>query len=215
MDGLNLKKMKSSAEFLYDAIIERMIGGELRSGDVLSEVALAREHSISRTPVREALQRLRREGVLALGPRRTLVVRSMDRTELQALFEALGAVEGICARLAALRMRDVDIHRLARIVDEGDGNPADFNDINARFHAALRDGADNPVLHDLLRDLQLRSLPLRAMQFRLRQDRVAISQQEHREIYDAVAQRNGHLAEQRMVQHMAATQSVILDILAD
>lgn len=191
-----------------------MAGGDLRSGDVLSEVALAREHSISRTPVREALQRLRREGVLAPGPRRTLVVRSMDQDELQALFEALGAVEGICARLAALRMRDVDIHRLARIVDEGDRDPTNFNDINARFHAALHEGADNPVLHGMLRDLQLRSLPLRMMQFRLRQDRVAISQQEHRGIFEAVASRDGFLAERRMLQHIAVTQSVVLDIAA-
>ncbi len=186
--------------------------GDLRSGDVLSEVALAAESGLSRTPVREALQRLRRENVLGPGPRRTLVVRNMARSDLRVLFEALGEVEGICAKLATQRMSEGDICALERIVTEGDDFPENFNDINARFHAALHAGARNPVLQDVLRDLQLRSLPLRAMQFRLKEGRVQTSQDEHRQIAEAIRDRDAGRAERLMVMHVAATLQVVLEI---
>ncbi|MEI4473878.1 GntR family transcriptional regulator [Frigidibacter sp. MR17.24] len=206
---------KKSAEILYAAIIDRILCGEIRSGDVLSEVALAAESGLSRTPVREALQRLRRENVLMPGPRRTLLVRRMRRDEVRGLFEALGEVEGACARLASERMDAAAIEALSRIVDEADAAPEAFNEINIRFHAAIHAGAQNPVLRDVLVDLQLRSLPLRAVQFRLKHDRVATSQAEHRAILAAISARDGARAQALMAEHMAATLAVILQVTPD
>lgn len=203
---------KKSSEILYAALIDRILCGEIQAGDVLSEVALAAESGLSRTPVREALQRLRRENVLMPGPRRTLLVRRMGRDEVTGLFEALGEVEGLCARLATERMDAMEIAALARIVDEGDADPGNFNEINIRFHAAIHAGAKNAVLRDVLNDLQLRSLPLRAVQFRLKQDRVQTSQDEHRAILSAIAARDGGQAQQLMVMHMVATLEVILEL---
>lgn len=206
---------EKSAETLYAAIIDRILCGEIRAGDVLSEVALAAESGLSRTPVREALQRLRRENVLMPGPRRTLLVRRMSPEEVTSLFEALGEVEGLCARLASARMGAAEVAALAAIVAEADAAPEAFNEINIRFHAAIHAGAQNPVLQDVLNDLQLRSLPLRAVQFRLKQERVATSQAEHREILDAITARDGARAQALMVAHMAATLAVILQVTAE
>lgn len=204
---------KSSADQIYDTLLERIVDGKLRPGDSLAEQTIARDFGLSRTPVREALQRLSSAGLTERGTRRAFVVRRMGQAELQDLFEALGELEALVARLAALRMTEIERHQLRDIVAEGDRPDADYEKVNVRFHDILRHGAHNAMLSGLLDDLHRRTLPWRGAQFRARSDRVATSRLEHQAILDAILAQNGELAHLRMREHTASSMRVISELL--
>lgn len=204
-----------SADLIHAAVSAQIVSGALNPGDPLAETALAAQFGLSRTPVREALQRLAAEGLVERGPRRAFVVRRMSADALRHLFEALAELEALCASLSALRMTPTDHAILAGILDRDDLPGADYAHANIRFHEVLRQGAGNAVLADLLADLNHRSLPWRNAQFQARQARIASSRAEHRAILDAITARDADRAADRMRAHMGASLGVILEMLAE
>jgi len=111
-----------AANFLRDRayahIHSRMMAGDLEPGSQVSELALAREIGISRTPVREALRRLQHEGLVEAVPRFGTVVRAPDRRELEELYEMREALEAFAAARAAERIGDEDLAALQTLVDD-------------------------------------------------------------------------------------------------
>ena len=202
-----------SAEQVHTALAAGIVQGQLPPGSPLGETALAAQFGLSRTPVREALQKLAGEGLVERGPRRAFVVRRMSTDALRHLFEALGELEALCAGMAARRMSAAEIALLARILDS-DGPCADYADVNIRFHDALRQGAQNQVLAGLLGDLNRRSLPWRNAQFTQRTERIDTSRAEHRAILEAVITRDADRAAALMRTHMGAALGTVLELIA-
>ncbi|MFH5774296.1 GntR family transcriptional regulator [Paracoccus sp. NGMCC 1.201697] len=199
-----------SADHVHAALSERIVAGTLRPGDALTESGIAEEFGMSRTPVREALHRLDSEGLVERGPRRAFVVRRMSVADLRDLFETLGEIEAICARLAAHRMTEIERDALTRILADDNGH---YATVNARFHDALRRGAQNRTIAALLDDLNRRSLPWREASFRGSGDRIGQSRDEHRAILQAVLARDGDHAATLMRAHMASSLSAISEML--
>lgn len=201
-----------SADQIHATLSQRIVTRALVPGTPLTETGLAGEFGLSRTPVREALQRLATEGLLARGPRRAFVVRRMNVAELADLFETLGEIEATCARLAALRMTEIARTELRRMLDE----PCDdYARLNSRFHAAIRDGARNRVLAALAMDLERRSLPWRDASLRRPSGRADQSRREHLAIVDAVNARDCDRAAELMRTHMAGSLEAIARLLSD
>ena len=93
---------------MRDLIVE----GRLVAGEWINELEFCAQFEISRTPLREALKVLASEGLVELVPRRGAHVARLSMREIVDLFEALGAVEGIAAELAAARMSAADLDKL-------------------------------------------------------------------------------------------------------
>lgn len=204
---------KRYADEIHSALVSGIVDGRYQPGDVLNEIPIAEEFGVSRTPVREALQRLSTGGLVERGPRRAVIVRKMTPDALHALFETMGELEALVARFAALRMSELERHQLRDIVEAGEDPIADYGEINTRFHGAIRNGAHNPVLADLLDDLDLRTMPWRRAQFRKRAERIRTSQSEHREILDAICCQDGNAAHRLMRAHAAASLRTVIEIL--
>ena len=200
-----MQPSERSADHVHSAIIQKIVSGKLLPGDALNELPIGEEFGVSRTPVREALQRLSASGLVERGPRRAFVVRKMDMDAMHSLFEAVGELEALVARMAAQRMSELERQRLSTIVSEGENKAADYTVSNARFHEAIHAGAHNDVLAVTLADLNLRTLPWRAAQLRAREARVQASRLEHRAIAEAIQARDGEGAEQLMRAHVAAS----------
>lgn len=143
------------ADWAFEEIRRALLDGDLQSGDHLSVPSLAAQLQLSRTPVREAVQRLVREGLATETPHRGAVVADYGAAQMVAIYEIREVLEGLVARLAADRA-DVSLveeltasherHRDA--VDRGDLPGHVSEDLG--FHRRLREAAGNLWLSELL-----------------------------------------------------------------
>jgi DNA-binding GntR family transcriptional regulator len=102
----------------YKHIHGKLLAGELPAGHVVSEHSLAREIGISRTPVREAIQRLEQEGILEQVPRYGTIVRRPERRDLEELYQLREALEPYAVAQAAGRLGPEDLVTLGKLCDE-------------------------------------------------------------------------------------------------
>jgi len=102
----------------YDHIQRKIVSGELRSGQVVSEQSLATELGISRTPVREAIRQLEHEGVFKQVPRYGTVVRTLSRRDLMELYELREALEPFAVAQAAGKVGGDDLELLEKLCEE-------------------------------------------------------------------------------------------------
>ena len=143
----------------YDHLRQAILSGELPVGTIITETKVAEDLGISKTPVRQALQLLRTEGLLEVGPRRQLVVRSFNaahRNEILRIREALEeiAVETACR---VITLDDIDMLRLllmkqGRAVD-ADDEPG-FLILDEEFHVQIAQSANLPIVARLLEQMR-------------------------------------------------------------
>ncbi|MFQ5971756.1 MAG: GntR family transcriptional regulator [Alphaproteobacteria bacterium] len=143
-----LRRAKSLTDQAAEQIRARIVGGEFELGAPLSENTLAAELGVSKTPVREALLRLRMEGLVSILPRRGTVVFDMTADEIRELGELRETLELAALRLAAGRNRIALVNALDRIVAMMGGALADddivrYRKLDAEFHQALFDHCGN------------------------------------------------------------------------
>jgi GntR family transcriptional regulator of vanillate catabolism len=142
-------------------IREMILRGELQPGQRLGEEALAKRLGVSRTPIRQALPALAREGLLAAAGRRGFVVRSFSPQDVLDAIETRGLLEGLAARRIAERGAPPELIRsLHECLAQGDAllakkrfESADeqrYSEINGRFHALIVEGAASRILADTL-----------------------------------------------------------------
>ena len=105
----------------YNYIHTRILSGDLPDGYQVSELSLAKEIGISRTPVREAVQQLQREGLVEQLPRLGTIVRTPERRDIVELFELREALEPFAVGLAARRAPLSDLPTLEKLCSEMDG----------------------------------------------------------------------------------------------
>jgi len=105
-------------EQAYKHIHGKLLAGELPAGHVLSELSLAREIGISRTPVREAIRRLEQEGILEQVPRYGTIVRRPERRDLEELYQVREALEPYAVAQVAGRLSADDLGMLGRLCEE-------------------------------------------------------------------------------------------------
>ena len=205
-----------AAERIFNALIDDIVAGRARPGEPLTEILLAEQFNVSRTPVREALHRLEQIQMAERGQRRAFFVRQLTREELTELFEAVGEVEGAIAGLAAQRMTEIERLTLAAILEEGAQSGEDpllYGRINTRFHEALKAGAHNAILAETLDELNRRVLPWRHANFATDPGRIVTSRHEHEAIAAAVRQRRSEEAAHLVKVHVAASHKVTIDRL--
>lgn len=146
---------RSLTDRAYDHLREAILQGELPVGTVLAEASIADELGISKTPVRQALQLLRTEGLLEVGPRRQLAVRGFTpthRNEIQKIREALEeiAVDTACQ---VISLENIDLLRLSLLRQKRAADALDeegFLVLDEDFHVQIAQGANLPIVARLL-----------------------------------------------------------------
>lgn len=150
-------------DHVHARLQELLISRALGPGDHLVEERLAAQLGVSRGPVREALQRLHRDGWVTLRPRHGAFVARPGPQEVQEFFEAREVVEGAAAALAARRCTPADAEALLRICDTADEGlrtgetPERLAVLTAHFHRTVLQIARNHLLLDLGEQLSQRS----------------------------------------------------------
>lgn len=195
------------SDLIADELEGLILQGTFTDGARLDEVQLAERFSVSRTPVREALQRLALSGLVEQIPRRGVFVRQPGPVELLEMFEVMAELEAVAARLAATRITDAalkDLHAANVCCDAAvtDGNADAYYLENARFHAILYRQSGNRFLEQECLRLSRRLQPFRRMQLRLR-GRLTQSLVEHKAIVVALEKGDGEQAAGAIRSHVA------------
>ncbi len=201
-------------EHVYGRLQELLIARTLAPGDHLVEERLAAELGVSRGPVREALQRLHRDGWITLRPRQGAFVNQPTRQQVEEFFEAREVVERSAAELAAQRCTPEDAAALLGICDEADadwarGVPAQqMAGHTARFHRTVMLCARNHLLLEFGEQLSQRSRWFFAPLVSTIAPRAWA---EHRQVAELIAARRPEEAAAAMRAHVGQSRDSYLD----
>jgi len=154
---------------IFRALVKDIMSGVAKPGDRLDEPSISRKFNVSRTPIREALRRLSGAGLVEITPRRGVTVAQINVEQLNDMFEALAEFEGLCARLSAVRMTNLEKRRLEILnarnhsrIAEGD---TDLVALNNDFHELIYQGSHNVSIASATRNFRQRLAPFRSLQF--------------------------------------------------
>jgi DNA-binding GntR family transcriptional regulator len=211
----NVKASKgASSERAYRALMREIVSFTLSPGEDLDEATLVGRLGVSRTPVREALVRLAAEGLVQLVPNRGARVAPMGWNDIREHLEAFDVSQRLVTRWAALRrtddqIEDIQTERLAFEKAFKQDDPVAMLDANFRFHAAIGAACRNSLiqrfyLQQLTADLRIARLAMTNECFASEQayrDHVGNIVREHREMVEAIRDRDADRAEELARSH--------------
>lgn len=188
----------------YTLILAAIEAGTYRPGDRLVESELAERFGVSRTPVREALQRLETQAML-IRDGRSLIVAALDHDQLAELYTVRAELEALAARLAARHATPEEVRVLGQMVEAdrrlGD-DPMALARSNRRFHHLLHRASHNRYLVQQL-DLLNRTMALMAKTSFAAEGRPARALDEHEAIVTAIASGDGAAAAKALRLHIS------------
>src|SRR5215510_3635566 len=132
-------RTRSRAVFVYESLRDAISDGRIAGGERVREEEVARNLGVSRTPVREALQRLQQRGLLVLGTGRGLVVAQLSQQQIVELYAMRQILEGSAARFAATHATPAEIAILYQLQEELKSTEGDVllhTNLNRQFHQA-------------------------------------------------------------------------------
>lgn len=207
---VQLDEEKTLSDRASIRLTQAIITGELQQGQKLSEADLATRFGISRGPLREALRQLEGSGLVQRIPHAGARVVTLNHKKLADLYQVREALEGMACRIAAQQMPQEEIERLTQLLDvheaqiianDGQNYYQSEGDLDFHYHIAL--ASRNQMLIDLLAG-ELYQL-LRMCRYRTSNlsARTHYALQQHRQILEAIANRDGDLAEILMRRHIS------------
>ena len=211
----------------YQHIHSQLASGRLKVGSVVSEMALAKEIGISRTPVREAIRQLQTEGFIEQIPRFGTIVRKPARREIVETFQLREALESYAAALAAEHMPSSDLTLLRKLCEQlgvvaaelkASGNRSldtemlrSFLAADMAFHALLIRAAGNERIMKIINDLHIL---IRVFGAERHDHRLAIVEEaceDHQHVFEAIEQGDADAARRQMARHIRRSMKHTLD----
>ncbi|MCH8538970.1 MAG: GntR family transcriptional regulator [Alkalimonas sp.] len=189
-----------------------IVDGEIAAGSKISEPELARRFDLSRAPLREALARLERCHLIERIPNAGARVVTLSPEGLISLYQLRETLEGMACRLAAEMMSDDEISQVQQLLDqhlatqrvrEGESYYQEAGDLD--FHYRIILGSKNPYLINILCDELYFLVRMYRVQMGMNGPRVSRAFDEHKAIINAIANRDGELADLLMRRHIGAS----------
>jgi DNA-binding GntR family transcriptional regulator len=198
----------TKSDLAYTRVRTLILSGELAPGSVLPQSALARTIGISTTPLREALRRLKQEGLVELDAHKDARVRPLDATEARDLLELRRNLDPLAASLAAQRRTEADLAEVRAALDglEALSTRPSLPQLEShhRFHAAIHRASHNALLVDILDGLWVKTDRYRRHGLeagRSDEERDARAA-EHRALFEAVRDGQADTAAELMRRHV-------------
>ena len=211
----------SLADQAYLRLREEIIGVALSPGTVLREEELTRRLGVGRTPVREAVQRLHRDGFVTVIPRRGTLVSEINITDLAAIYEVRARLESWAARLAAERAGEgdrADAEQLLGELDElaASGGYDALLALDRRIHRFAYRCAKNDFLAETLdqyHNLSLRILNVAMQRFPKLTPRLDEVVRDQRRLLKAIVAGDGAAAERAAAEHVTTFEGEIRKVI--
>jgi DNA-binding GntR family transcriptional regulator len=208
---------KTLKDHVYLTLKDRILTQKLRPGDPLSELDLAQELKVSRTPVREALLRLQKDSLVDIIPNRGAHVTFISLKELKDTFQLLQILEGAVTRIAAEHINQEELTKLEKdflsLKDKGHRiTYEEEQKIGIKLHEIILFTSGNAKIVNLLRNIreQVRALSYASIK---RPGRANEAIKEHLNIINALKKRNGPEAEEAMIHHLSNVYKTLLEFI--
>lgn len=211
----------------YQELQQKLLNGELIAGDKISEVQLAVDFGMSRTPVREAIRRLETEGVLQAVASSGTYVKPAERATIIEVYELRIAIECFALQKATRRMKPTQVRHLRKLCDQMLAAIRDFRDSGApwlkgemlrryldadiAFHLLLLQAAENRHASAIYNDLNLRSAIFGCRSHERDLHHVAWVWLQHVRVARAVRRRDATAALKALENHMSASMGAALE----
>ncbi len=212
-DLLPIARSKSLKEQAYDILKEMILTGRLEPGKLHNEKRMAEALGVSRTPVREALLELSREGMVVFLSGRGFKVRKFTLQEVQEVFDVRRIIEGHVIQKITQQLTDADLQQVERLIGKleklaGESDLTGFIEADKEFHQFLASRTGNRQIQIILAGLrdQIHLMGIQALKHYERIDQVI---QEHRTIYSALRDRDGARAREEMLSHLRNTENIL------
>lgn len=216
---MNVSRHVTLRERIYGDIVRMIVSGELPSGSPLDEKALTEKLQVSRTPFREAIGTLAKEGLIEIRPYRGFYVRSFSRKETEDLYELRKTLECFAVQLAVPQMSNVHIEKFERLLDEAvaalhRGDMVTYGLRDCEFHETIAELSGNAALIETLSRLALQIQVGRTIANESK-DFAERAATERDDILAAFRERNIARAMELMHTHISDVQRAVLDRFPD
>lgn len=205
------------SERAYVKLREQIIATEISPGALLREDELMRQLGVGRTPIREALQRLKIDGFVTIIPWRGTLVTDVNITDLAAIYEVRARLESWAARLAAQRAREEDRLEARQLIDaldaitKSEGDQA-LLELDRRIHGFVYRTSKNEFLTDTLEhylNLSLRILQVAMRRYPAFTPRLEDVVQEQHTLLEAIIRGDADAAERIAIEYVSTLEDEI------
>jgi DNA-binding GntR family transcriptional regulator len=183
---------RTNHQFVREALRHAILSGEYPPGARLVQADLAKQLDVSTTPVREALRDLAADGLVRLDAYRGALVTPLDAEEIEEIYQLLKVLEPLSIERAVRFVTETELSDadqvLRRLLDGSDS--AQFVALDRQFHGVFARAARSPRLQSLLDSLRDSAARYIAASFRGSTEMVAHSNVDHRELLEAMRQRD-------------------------
>lgn len=207
---------KNLSDQLYDILLERMITGDLKAGDRIEVSELVQAYKISRSPVKDALNKLHGAGAIEIGPRVGHFVRKLTKEDVIDVFELRLTLEVLAGRRACSHLKRDDIvffhrnlERQVEAVHREHPSLIDLYVLDKQLHRKMVTLAQNPTIDNVHRSIHALSHVARSHAVEAHERSVACVA-EHREIVSALISGNADHVEHSLVAHLKKGEQYVL-----
>jgi DNA-binding GntR family transcriptional regulator len=215
------RKGSLSRDLIYNSLLDDIVHGKIGSGKKLIEEELAKSFGVSRTPIREALIQLNREGFVDIQRNKGAYVGSLSLKQVEDIYDTIayleaGAIEAAVANDKIQKKEILYLKKIQRELEKiAKENKYDkYTKLNQKFHSFFIKKCENDVLLEIVSDLRKKifrlvitgvSVPMKINEYLL----------SHRKIIDAVAKKKPEVAAMLMKDHDQSSKIYLIEILKD
>jgi len=206
-------------EEIYNKLKKSITYGELSPGQKLSEIALANEMNVSRTPIREAFRQLQMEGYITVSPNKGAYVNKLPPEEIEEIYNIVGLLEGYAAELAAKKINNSELEELRKIQKRlvffaSRNRYRDYIKGNTDFHYFITCLGGNNHLIKINTELRTRIYRYRLMSVTIPGylERYA---SDHEKIIYAISKKDSNHAKKYMKEHVNFVKEILVNFLKE
>lgn len=214
MLNFDIQNHKPLREMVYEELKMQILTGAIVPGTRMMEVELAKEIGVSRTPIREAIRKLEKEGLVTIEPRRGAYASQISTKDMVEILEVRQNMEGLAAYFAASRMKPDQLAELKAASDKyntavATGNMEDMIKYDTDFHHIIVESCNNKILVQMIEQLQELVLRFRYIyydNFR----RAENMPEEHKAILEAISRGDADSAREAADVHIDRLKELII-----
>lgn len=214
MINFEIQSHRPLRELVYEELRNLILSGEIKPGTRMMEIELADSMGVSRTPIREAIRKLEKEGLVTIEPRKGAYVSTISMNDIVNILQIRGTLEGLAATLAATRIKEIELMKLKeasqafdRAVEEGNTKEMISND--TLFHHIIVEASGNDLLIKMVTDLQEIVLRFRYLYYKDFK-RAEKMPPEHANILRAIETGSGEMARSAAEFHINSLRDMII-----